>query len=66
VNRLAVIEDWQSGPDSCHSRRITELSRSFHGLGEAFTREVKEAWTTAYLLLAGVMKEAAASHAEAA
>ena len=33
------------------------------GLGDAFTKEVKQAWTTAYLLLAGVMKEAAASHA---
>lgn len=30
------------------------------GLGEAFTEEVKEAWTETYLLLAGVMKKAAA------
>ena len=30
------------------------------GLGDAFTPEVKEAWTTAYLTLAGAMKEAAA------
>jgi nitric oxide dioxygenase len=29
------------------------------GLGDAFTPEVKEAWTTAYTTLAGVMKEAA-------
>ena len=29
------------------------------GLGPAFTPEVKEAWTTAYTLLATVMKEAA-------
>jgi len=31
------------------------------GLGDAFTDEVEEAWTAAYTLLAGVMKEAAAS-----
>ncbi|HSD36790.1 MAG TPA: globin family protein [Rhodocyclaceae bacterium] len=30
------------------------------GLGEAFTAEVKEAWTVAYTTLAGAMKEAAA------
>lgn len=36
------------------------------GLGDAFTEEVKAGWTTAYLLLAGVMKEAAASPARAA
>ena len=37
------------------------------GLGEAFTPEVEEAWTTAYMLLAGAMKEAAAEvHAVAA
>jgi hemoglobin-like flavoprotein len=30
------------------------------GLGEAFTHEVEEAWTTAYTLLATVMQEAAA------
>lgn len=30
------------------------------GLGAAFTAEVKEAWTTAYVTLAGAMKEAAA------
>ena len=29
------------------------------GLGEGFTPEVKEAWTTAYVTLAGVMKDAA-------
>jgi hemoglobin-like flavoprotein len=29
-------------------------------LGDGFTSEVKEAWTAAYTLLAGVMKEAAA------
>ncbi|MFO1186691.1 MAG: globin family protein [Alphaproteobacteria bacterium] len=29
------------------------------GLGKAFTAEVKEAWTAAYTLLAGVMKEGA-------
>jgi hemoglobin-like flavoprotein len=31
------------------------------GLGDAFTDEVKEAWTTAYTILSGAMKEAAAS-----
>lgn len=31
------------------------------GLGEAFTDEVKEAWTAAYVLMAGVMKDAAAA-----
>lgn len=31
------------------------------GLGDAFTREVKEAWTEAYALMSGVMKEAAAA-----
>ena len=31
------------------------------GLGEAFTTEVKAAWTEAYVLMSGVMKEAAAS-----
>jgi len=31
------------------------------GLGEAFTPEVEAAWTETYQLLAGVMKEAAAS-----
>ena len=31
------------------------------GLGEAFTPEVKEAWTLAYTTLAGAMKEAAAT-----
>lgn len=31
------------------------------GLGDAFTGEVKEAWTAAYALMSGVMKEAAAS-----
>lgn len=35
------------------------------GLGEAYTREVKEAWTAAYVLMAGVMKDAAAeAHVE--
>jgi hemoglobin-like flavoprotein len=29
------------------------------GLGDAFTPPVKEAWTTAYMTLAGAMKEAA-------
>ena len=29
------------------------------GLGEAFTAEVKQAWTDVYVLLASVMKEAA-------
>lgn len=33
------------------------------GLGDAFTPEVKEAWATAYVSLAGVMKEAAAETA---
>lgn len=37
------------------------------GLGEAFTPEVEQAWATAYGLLAGAMKEAAAEvHAMAA
>ena len=31
------------------------------GLGDAFTPEVKEAWTAAYVLISGIMKEAAAS-----
>lgn len=31
------------------------------GLGDDFTPEVKAAWTTAYVTLAGVMKEAAAT-----
>lgn len=31
------------------------------GLGDAFTNEVKAAWTEAYTILAGAMKEAAAS-----
>ena len=31
------------------------------GLGDAFTGEVKEAWTAAYALMSGVMKEVAAS-----
>jgi nitric oxide dioxygenase len=31
------------------------------GLGEAFTREVREAWTAAYGLLAGAMKAGAAA-----
>ena len=31
------------------------------GLGEGFTDEVKEARTAAYVLMAGVMKEAAAA-----
>lgn len=31
------------------------------GLGDAFTPEVKEAWTKAYMTLAGAMKEAAAT-----
>jgi len=31
------------------------------GLGDAFTDEVKEAWTSAYMILAGAMKEAAAT-----
>ena len=31
------------------------------GLGDAFTPEVKEAWTKAYVTLAGAMKEAAAT-----
>jgi hemoglobin-like flavoprotein len=31
------------------------------GLGDAFTDEVKEAWTTAYTILSGAMKEAAAA-----
>lgn len=33
------------------------------GLGADFTPEVKEAWTKAYLFLAGVMKEAASKEA---
>ena len=33
------------------------------GLGEAFTPEVKEAWTTIYSILATTMKGAAASSA---
>lgn len=32
------------------------------GLGEAFTPEVKEAWTETYITLATTMKNAAASH----
>ncbi len=31
------------------------------GLGDAFTDEVKGAWTSAYLILAGAMKDAAAT-----
>lgn len=31
------------------------------GLGDAFTPEVKEAWTETFMLVAGVMKEAAAT-----
>ncbi len=31
------------------------------GLGDAFTEEVKAAWVEVYMLLAGVMKEAAAT-----
>lgn len=31
------------------------------GLGPAFTPEVKQSWTDAYMLLAGVMKKAAAT-----
>jgi hemoglobin-like flavoprotein len=33
------------------------------GLGEGFTDDVREAWTTAYTLLATVMKDAAAEAA---
>lgn len=36
------------------------------GLGEAFTPEVKTAWTETYMLLAGVMQDAAAKQAKAA
>lgn len=36
------------------------------GLGEAFTDEVKEAWTAVYVLLSTTMKEAAKSADEAA
>jgi hemoglobin-like flavoprotein len=32
------------------------------GLGDAFTPEVKSAWTEAYLLVASVMRRAAAKH----
>lgn len=31
------------------------------GLGPAFTQEVKQSWTEAYMLLAGVMKKAAST-----
>ena len=33
------------------------------GLGEAFTDDIKEAWTTAYVILATTMKDAAAKSA---
>ncbi len=36
------------------------------GLGEAFTDEVKTAWTETYMLLAGVMQDAAAKANKAA
>lgn len=36
------------------------------GLGDAFTDDVKEAWTRAYTILAGAMKEAAAMTSSAA
>jgi hemoglobin-like flavoprotein len=36
------------------------------GLGEAFTPEVREAWTATYTTLATVMKDAAADCAKAA
>ncbi|NQW22701.1 MAG: hemin receptor [SAR202 cluster bacterium] len=36
------------------------------GLGEAFTPEVKSAWTETYMVLAGVMKDASAKAAKAA
>lgn len=36
------------------------------GLGEAFTAEVKEAWTAVYLVLAKTMKDAAAQQPAAA
>lgn len=36
------------------------------GLGEAFTPEVKSAWTETYMVLAGVMKDASAKAATAA
>ncbi len=36
------------------------------GLGEAFTPEVKSAWTETYMLLAGVMKEASAKDSRTA
>jgi len=36
------------------------------GLGEAFTDEVKTAWTETYMLFAGVMQDAAAKAAKAA
>ena len=35
------------------------LSTLGQGLGEAFTPEVKQAWTETYMTLAGVMKQAA-------
>jgi hemoglobin-like flavoprotein len=36
------------------------------GLGDAFTPEVKDGWTSAYGLLAGIMREAAAAAAASA
>ncbi len=36
-----------------------------NGLGDAFTPEVKSAWTEAYMLLTSVMKDAAGKQAEA-
>lgn len=44
--------------DTVGSALLTTLES---GLGNAFTPDVKEAWTQTYTLLAGVMKDAAAS-----
>ena len=47
----------------CDSVALALLWTLEQGLGDAFTTEVKTAWTETYTLLAGVMKEASAKAA---
>lgn len=67
AEQLAVRHvDYGVQPEDYDSVGASLLRTLDKGLGDAFTPEVEQAWTTAYTTLAGVMKAAAYPQAEVA
>jgi hypothetical protein len=61
--RPGTVDVWLHLDKEVNQHRICQRQYQGKGLGDAFTDDVKEAWITAYGILAATMKDAASEMA---